>query len=395
MKAPEVVRQGGSTRVVTKTAAELFQEGLEKGNKYSGGKWGGLYLRAPEIYFRVLEKAGDRLVRLGDVAEVRFGIKTGANDFFYLEPLSDRPPCPLCGHTHEGALTAEEERAWRLKGAAPPEGTLVAVRNGMGWEGYLEYSVLKPVFASPTEASTLAVPLEGLGRVFLPPHGDMHSLPSHARAYVEHGEKTTVEVRRGQAKGHRVALPHLSTLAGRNPWWWLGEWQGTWIILPVFERTRKYAFWNTPQAAVDHALYLVYPRDGMDAKALFLVLNSSLFHFIKELLARPPEGGGGGPIQINVNQYEAMPVLDPRLLKGEKDRLWENLLSYRIPPYWEEVGLEPPDFANKPSPMPHRATLDGLMCEQLGLTEEERDEIWRQTARLIWQRVAMAAGEKA
>lgn len=161
----------------------------------------------------------------------------------------------------------------------------------------------------------------------------------------------------------------------------------------MFEDARKYTFWNAPQAVVDNALYLVYPRDGVDAKALFLALNSSLFHLMKELMARPPEGAGA--LQMKVNQYEAMPILDPRLLKGEKDRLWENLLSYRIPPYWEEVGLEPPDFANKPSPMPHRATLDGLMCEQLGLTEEERDEIWRQTARLIWQRVAMAAGEKA
>jgi hypothetical protein len=30
------------------------------------------------------------LVRLGDIAEVRFGIKTGANEFFYLEPVGVR-----------------------------------------------------------------------------------------------------------------------------------------------------------------------------------------------------------------------------------------------------------------------------------------------------------------
>ena len=52
--------------------------------KYSGDKWGGKYLRAPDIYWTILEKAGDKLVRLGDIAEVRFGIKTGANDFFFL-----------------------------------------------------------------------------------------------------------------------------------------------------------------------------------------------------------------------------------------------------------------------------------------------------------------------
>ena len=53
--------------------------------KYTGNKWGGKYLRAPDIYWTILEKGKDKLVRLGDVAEVRFGIKTGANEFFYLD----------------------------------------------------------------------------------------------------------------------------------------------------------------------------------------------------------------------------------------------------------------------------------------------------------------------
>ncbi len=52
--------------------------------KYTGDKWGGKYLRAPDIYWTILEKGKDKLVRLGDIAEVRFDIKTGANEFFFL-----------------------------------------------------------------------------------------------------------------------------------------------------------------------------------------------------------------------------------------------------------------------------------------------------------------------
>lgn len=51
---------------------------------------GGKYLRAPDIYFTILEKGRDKLVRLGDIAEVRFGIKTGANEFFYLEDVTEK-----------------------------------------------------------------------------------------------------------------------------------------------------------------------------------------------------------------------------------------------------------------------------------------------------------------
>jgi hypothetical protein len=62
----------------------------EKTGQYIGNKWGGKYLRAPEIYWKILEKGKGKLVRLGDVAEVRFGIKTGANEFFYVEDVTDK-----------------------------------------------------------------------------------------------------------------------------------------------------------------------------------------------------------------------------------------------------------------------------------------------------------------
>ena len=55
-------------------------------SSFGGSKWGGKYLRAPDVYWTIVEKCSERLVRLSDVAEVRFGIKTGANEFFYLRP---------------------------------------------------------------------------------------------------------------------------------------------------------------------------------------------------------------------------------------------------------------------------------------------------------------------
>jgi hypothetical protein len=62
----------------------------EKTAQYIGNKWGGKYLRAPEIYWKILEKGKGKLVKLGDIAEVRFGIKTGANEFFYVEDVTDK-----------------------------------------------------------------------------------------------------------------------------------------------------------------------------------------------------------------------------------------------------------------------------------------------------------------
>ena len=54
-----------------------------------GNKWGGKYLRASDIYFTILEKGKGKLVKLGDIADIRFGITAGANDFFYVEDITD------------------------------------------------------------------------------------------------------------------------------------------------------------------------------------------------------------------------------------------------------------------------------------------------------------------
>lgn len=86
-------------RIFPKSQKELLLEGIEGdeqeeikllNGKYEGGKWGGIYLRAPDIYFTILEKGKGKFVKLGDIAEVRFGIKTGANEFFYVEDVTDK-----------------------------------------------------------------------------------------------------------------------------------------------------------------------------------------------------------------------------------------------------------------------------------------------------------------
>lgn len=63
---------------------KLWEEGFdEDSGKYEGSKWG-KYLRAPDIFFTILEKGKDLFVPLKEVAEVRRGFTTGANEFFYL-----------------------------------------------------------------------------------------------------------------------------------------------------------------------------------------------------------------------------------------------------------------------------------------------------------------------
>ncbi|HOD03933.1 MAG TPA: Eco57I restriction-modification methylase domain-containing protein [Anaerolineaceae bacterium] len=93
-QAIETARERQATeayRVFPLTQGDLLKQGMDPEKKeFAGDKWGGKYLRAPDIFWVILERCKDKLVRLGDIAEVRFGIKTGANEFFYLNQESIR-----------------------------------------------------------------------------------------------------------------------------------------------------------------------------------------------------------------------------------------------------------------------------------------------------------------
>ncbi len=65
---------------------ELIDEGTDRGTKtFCGDKWGGKYLRAPDIYWAIQQKAASRLLRIKDIAGFKRGFTTGANEFFFVD----------------------------------------------------------------------------------------------------------------------------------------------------------------------------------------------------------------------------------------------------------------------------------------------------------------------
>src|SRR5205823_10831055 len=74
----------GSDLASVKTISE--QQELHEGG-YGGGKWG-RYLRAPDFYFEIMREFSNKFIRLGDLASIRFGIKSGCDAFFMPRDLS-------------------------------------------------------------------------------------------------------------------------------------------------------------------------------------------------------------------------------------------------------------------------------------------------------------------
>lgn len=359
-------------RVFPKTRFELLEEGIEipeEGEKelikglmnfpYVGNKWGGKYLRAPEIFFKILKKGKGKLVRLGDIAEVRFGVKTGANEFFYLEPT----------------------------GKPAPKG-LIHVKNGAGWEGLLEEDFLKPIIKSPRECRSIIIKSKDLKyKVFMCPESKSNLRNTFALKYIEWGE------RQGYHK--------KPTCRNRQRWWELEIPVISDFLWTMTYRDRFFVAKNKITFA-DARFYYMYSEPELGA-----VANTSYCLLWMELQARG-YGGGGGPVDVKV--YEVQNLQMPRISPAGRERLlvaFKQIGSRNIKSIFEEIGFtlcdksrckipeHPYEFVdpNKVSldkVLPDRRELDRIVFEALGLTEEEQLEVYRAVVELVKNRLVKA-----
>ena len=213
--------------------------------KYIGDKWGGKYLRAPDIYWTILDKGKDKLARLGDITEVRFGIKTGANEFFYLDD--------------------EQIRQWSI-----------------------EDEFLKPVIKSPRECKSIRVDPSQLQFKLFMCHADKAALAGTAALdYIKWGEAQ---------KFHEQA-----SCQSRTHWWQSPNKSGNSIFVKEANETSA-VFYNPDTYLIDCRLYYAnLPND------ILLFLNSAIGAMFFEIYNRA--GLGGGARSMMVSDYKDVPTL--------------------------------------------------------------------------------------
>jgi hypothetical protein len=358
-KAIEAVTERQSTpdyRITARLQRELLEEGLEsetdeaeqttprkrkslapliKTARYIGNKWGGKYLRAPDIFFTILEKGKGKLVRLGDIAEVRRGFTTGANEFFYLEPT--RKPASK-GFLH--------------------------VRNAAGWEGEIEKEFLKPVIKSPRECRSILIKPEDLRYKIFMCHRDKSELKDTAA--LEY-------IRWGEAQGYH----ERPTCKGRPRWWDVGIREIPHGIVPCSFREVFIVYQNTGVFA-DKRLYDLM-TDEVDVT--LACLNASTFPLFVEMQTRN-YGGGGGPIDATVYEIANVHILQPGYLgsaeKHELTRRFEEIRTRDIGSIFDEIH------------QPDRRALDEVVFDVLGLTAGEREAVYEAVVNLVRARLEKA-----
>lgn len=361
-------------RVFPITVGELLLEGSEVGREssrphgemnfaqqqYVGDKWGGKYLRAPDIFFTILEKGKGKLVRLGEIAEVRRGFTTGANDFFYLEPLGP--------------------------GSRPG---LLRVRNGAGWEGEIEEEFLKPVIKSPRECRTIVIKPEDLKyRIFMCHKSKEELEGTKALEYIEWGE--------------RQEYYRRSTLRSRRRWWDLGSSHNNTIAWAMIHAERHNVHYNPYGVELDHNFFEILSNIKLLSDSLAAVCISTLLIMVKELFGRQ-YGGGSGPIKNEGIDLAGFICINPSIFtSSQRKRLiyaLKEIANREVKSVFEELGwTKPTSYHNNvpqtqmllEKPLPDRKALDDIVFDALGLSEEERKEVYRAVCQLVWERISKA-----
>jgi methylase of polypeptide subunit release factors len=351
---PRHVSDSIEARLVVVNRDELVSAGRSSGNAV-GGKWRVKYLNEHDIFYAVLRKAAGKLVSLGSIASVKAGCYSGINDFFYVD-----------------SQTID--------------------RFG------IEAQYIRPLLWNARAARILAMPVpEGSFIVAIPPvsKGELeHRGHGGIASYITWGESQ--RTKRGQKTATGIPWPRVESVRHRAYWYSLspGNLYPARLLMQYIAHDRFYCPWSVEPVVPDRCFHRVGPLAGIDLDVMAAVLNSTFQAFMVMVTGRA--GLGGGALKLEAIDAKSMPVLDPRLLSQAVAREMTRaikVLGRRGPvSLSEECGLDPskPYPGQSPSPLPDRATLDKVVFDVLGLTDDERDQVYRATCLAIARRLKKA-----
>jgi len=169
----------------------------------------------------------------------------------------------------------------------------------------------------------------------------------------------------GRERGKRVKGYHnLPVLKNREPWWGLPRTVPPPNLVTMTTYDERFGFWINWGALADARLHAIYPKPGVDLKALAVALNSAFVFLQQGLLGRANLGDGG--LDFTVYETERLLILDSRELTDAEERFSE-LRAFRI----TEGGER-------------RDVMDTV------LEKEEVEELWLSTRRLHSERIRLS-----
>lgn len=318
-------------RVVVMRQETMLEAGTDPSdNQYAGGKWGGTYLRAPEILPLALEKGKDRLAKLGAVIRLETYLNTGGADpFFIVRPIARRSQ-------------------------------VVTIKTETGEQFDIEADWVRPFVKSPSELRSILIKQTDAAWAIVIPPENAAGYPLLSR-YIKWGEDQGYHLRSG--------------CLHRTPWWKLppqASKPGK-VIWSRLHHDRHLVGYN-PECIPYTNFYALHWSDPKIAAA---ILNTSFFVMIREVMGKA--NFGGGVLKTDGNDIRVFPCVDLRKLTTEDtarvNATFTPILKREIGRVAEEVKLS------------DRRALDDVVFDMLNLTQSERDDFYEELLGLIDRRI--------
>ncbi|MDP2824172.1 MAG: N-6 DNA methylase [Sulfuritalea sp.] len=276
---------------------------------YFGGKWG-VHLRAPDLWFELLDRYGRGFAPLGQLAEIRFGVKSGKDEFFFpkdcsaecLQSISD----PV-GFEHEYGVPRKQVESGKVK--------LVMAGEKRGELHAIEAEYLEPEVHSLMEVKGFSVSPADCARMILLAPSPRESLAgTFALKYIEWGESRDYHT--GSTCAQRV---------GESREWYdlIGHHRGQ-MFWPMAQQYKHAIPTNDHHLIANHNLF------DVDAKAsspssLAAILNSTIAILSKFQFGRPV--GVEGNLKTEVIDVKMMLMPNPEHASAKVQEKLANAIS--------------------------------------------------------------------
>lgn len=326
-------------------------------DEYTGYKWG-IFLRAPQIFFKLLQRGGEKFVPLGQVAEVRFGTKTGCDKFFFPRDVTQKALSDISDERefreHYGISRAETK-------------TVRIVLAGDGSQHLIEAEYLEPEVHSLMEIDSVKIKLENLARnVLLVSEPKANLKGTHVFKYIRWGERA------GFHEGSTVS----ARVTDEREWYDLSDERRPTIILPKIQQYRHIICLNPKRYLCNSSLLAVFTQDNA-ATMVCAILNSTIVAFFKQFFARLH--GREASLQLDVYSAQMMLVPNPENASEKIRRKLEEALESMLKRdslALIDVDSTSVDWTGELA-LADRHKLDDAVLELLGISDKKERESLR------------------
>lgn len=318
--------------------------------KYTGNKWGGKYLRAPDIYFRIITKSQGKLVSPKKFFAGERYLNTGGADGFYI-------PRSVIDEGGEYFQVVNDN----------------TVDSPNIFSGEIEKKYLVPLIKDHTKHHPAPI-IEDYDAFCVVPQN------------VSSGEKINNYINWGKQQGyHNRSVTKLQSPWYKPPRQMLG---GAELLLPRSFNDR-FAVYVNPKKYLSLRFYRLHVIDG-SINELAGFFNSTIFWLFFETLGNKNQGQG--VLDFYMDAFLATPL--PVVLGESVGNAFEILGKRDAKNIFEECGIDPASQVSieeqTPCPLSDRAVLDKIIFDALNLSTEERSEVYRSLCRLVWGRLSKA-----